>query len=135
LVKGRAAQALGLIGPDKAARAATPVAGMVRQLVDAGAISTPPADDETGTPEAEAVRRGLATLAALRSYDGLAGAVLDAAGRPRSSWWPVAAALSRVADDRAVPALTALIASPSAYTSGYAIRGLGERKASSAADQ
>ena len=133
LVKGRAAHALGLIGPDKAARAAPSVAQMVRQLVDAGAIGTPPADDATQmSPEADAVRRGLIALTALRSYDGLATAVLDGQGRPRSSWWPVAASLSRVADDRAVPALVELVSSPSPFTAGYAVRGLGERKAVSA---
>ncbi len=133
LVKGRAAHALGLIGPEKAARAVVPIAQMVKQLVDAGAIAAPPADDErVGSAESEAVRRGLIALTALRSYDGLATAVLDAQGRPRSSWWPIAAALSRVADDRAVPALIELVSSPSPYTSGYAVRGLGERTATSA---
>ena len=133
-VKGRAAHALGQLGPDKAARAAAPIATMVKQLVDAGALSSPLGDDESaGTPEAEAVRRGLAALAALHSYDGLATAVLDAQGRPRSSWWPIAAALSRVGDDRAVPAMIELVSSPSPYTAGYAVRGLGERRATTAA--
>ncbi|AMY12571.1 putative peptidyl-prolyl cis-trans isomerase [Luteitalea pratensis] len=130
LVKGRAAHALGLLGTEKAARAAPAIAQMVKLLVDGGAIATPPPDDEPrGSGEAEAVRRGLIALTALRSYDGLATAVLDAQGRPRSGWWPIAAALSRVGDDRAVPALTELVSSPSPYTAGYALRGLGERKA------
>jgi cyclophilin family peptidyl-prolyl cis-trans isomerase/HEAT repeat protein len=130
LVKGRAAHALGLIGPDKAGRSATAIAQMVKTLVDAGAIAAPPPDDESrGSGDAEAVRRGLMGLTALRSYDGLATAVLDAQARPRSGWWPIAAALSRVADDRAVPALTELVSSPSPYAAGYALRGLGERKA------
>lgn len=132
LVKGRAAQALGLLGPDTAARAAAAVGQMVRQLVDEGALATPPADDAVGSVQAEAVRRGLATLAALRSYDGLAASVLDAQGRPRSSWWPIAAALSRTDDDRVVPALLDLMSSPSPYTAGYAVRGLGQRRASAA---
>ena len=133
LVKGRAAHALGLIGPDKAARAAAPIAAMVKLLVEAGAIASPPADDDAGgSPEAEAVRRGLMALTALRSYDGLATAVLDAQARPRSSWWPIAASLSRVGDDRAVPALVELVSSASPYTAGYAVRGLGERKATTA---
>jgi cyclophilin family peptidyl-prolyl cis-trans isomerase/HEAT repeat protein len=133
LVKGRAAHALGLIGPEKAGRAAAQIAQMVKQLVDAGAIAAPPPDDGAPpSPEADAVRRGLIALTALRSYDGLATAVLDTQGRPRSSWWPIAAALSRVADDRAVPALTELVSAPSPYTAGYAVRGLGERKAASA---
>jgi cyclophilin family peptidyl-prolyl cis-trans isomerase/HEAT repeat protein len=134
LVKGRAAHALGLIGPGKAARAAAPLAQMVKHLVDDGAIATPPADDAPrGSAESDAVRRGLAALAALSSYEGLATAVLDAQGRPRSSWWPIAASLSRVKDDRAVPALLELVASPSPYAAGYAVRGLGELKAAAAA--
>ena len=133
LVKGRAAHALGLIGPEKAARAAAPLGQMVKLLVDGGALATPPADDdERGTSEAEAVRRGLLALTALRSFDGLATAVLDAQARPRSGWWPIAASLARVGDDRAVTALVELVSSPSPYTSGYAVRGLGERKATSA---
>ncbi len=133
LVKGRAAQALGLIGPEKAARAAAPLAQMVKLLVDDGAIATPPGDDEApGSEQADAVRRGLQAISALRSFDGLATAVLDAQARPRSSWWPIAAALARVGDDRAIPALTELVSSPSPYTSGYAVRGLGERGAAAA---
>ncbi|MBA2356019.1 MAG: peptidylprolyl isomerase, partial [Acidobacteria bacterium] len=38
----------------------------------------------------------------------------------------------RVGDDRAVPALLALASSASGYTAGYAVRGLGERKARTA---
>ncbi|MGV3519419.1 HEAT repeat domain-containing protein [Luteitalea sp.] len=133
LVKGRAAQALGLLGPTTATAAAAPIAQMVRQLVEGGAIAAPPADDAaTSSVEADAVRRGLGALTALRSYDGLATAVLDAQGRPRSSWWPIAAALSRVGDDRAVPALVELVSSNSPFTAGYAVRGLGERKAATA---
>lgn len=136
LVKGRAAHALGLIGPERASRAAAPIGAMVRQLVDDGALATPPGDDQPGgAPEAEAVRRGLAALTLLRSYDGIAAGVLDAQGRPRSAWWPIAVALSRVGDDRAVPALTELLSSPSPYTAGAAVRGLGERKAVSAVPQ
>ena len=133
LVKGRAAQALGLIGPDKAARAAAPIGAMVRLLVDGGALATPPADDAVGgSPESEAVRRGLGALTSLRSYEGLATAVFDAQGRPRSAWWPIAAALSRIGDERAVPALVELASSSSPYTASYAVRGLGERKAATA---
>jgi cyclophilin family peptidyl-prolyl cis-trans isomerase/HEAT repeat protein len=106
---------------------------MVRGLVEGGALATPPADEDSrSSAEADAVRRGLAALAALKNFDGLAAAVLDGSGRPRSGWWPVAAALSRVGDDRAVPGLIELISSPSPFTAGYAVRGLGERRAASA---
>lgn len=130
LVKGRAAHALGLLGPDKAGRVAPAIATMVKALVDGGALATPPADDAApAAAETEAVRRGVLALASLRSYDGLAAAVLDTQGRPRSAWWPIAQALSRVGDDRAVPALVELVSSPSPFTAGYAVRGLGERRA------
>lgn len=135
LVKGRAALALGLVGPDLAVSAAPAIGAMVAGLVDAGALSTPPADDASAlSVEADAVLRGLTALASLKSYDGLAAAVLDAQGRPRTSWWPVAFALSRVGDDRAVPALRELVSASSHTTVAYAVRGLGERKATAAVD-
>ncbi len=135
LVRGRAAQALGLAGPDVAAGAAPAIATMVSALIDGGALSTPPADDVALPPEADAVLRGVTALTTLRSFDGLATAVLDAAGRPRSSWWPVAFALSRVGDERAVPALRALLSAASPTTVAYAVRGLGEYKAAEALDE
>jgi cyclophilin family peptidyl-prolyl cis-trans isomerase/HEAT repeat protein len=132
-VRGRAAQALGLAGRDVASAAAPAVGAMVATLVEAGALSSAPADDAALTPEQDAVLRGLGALTSLGSYDGIATAVLDAQGRPRSSWWPVAFALSRVGDDRAVPALRALLSAPSPTAVAYAVRGLGERKAVAAA--
>ena len=51
----------------------------------------------------------LYALVRLGSYDALAGAVLDADGRPRSRWWPIAYAFQRVNDPRAAPALLDLL--------------------------
>ncbi len=130
IVRGRAAQGLGLTGRDVAAASAPAIGGMVAALVDAGAVSTPPDEAAALTPEADAMLRGLTALAHLGSYDALAAAVLDDQGRPRTSWWPAAFALARVADDRAVPALRALVSASSPTTAAYAVRGLGERKAS-----
>lgn len=134
LVRGRAAQALGLAGREAASGTAPAIGAMVAALVDGGALSSAPEDTATLTPEQDAVLRGLGALTSLASYDGIAAAVLDAQGRPRSSWWPVAFALSRVGDDRAVPALRALLSAPSPTTVAYAVRGLGERKAVAAAE-
>src|SRR5690606_14670181 len=116
LVRGRAAQALGLVGRDIASSPAPAIGTMVHALVEGGALSSAPADDATLSIEQDAVLRGLTALTSLGSYEGLATAVLDAQGRPRSSWWPVAFALSRVGDDRAVPALRALLSAPSPTT-------------------
>ncbi len=134
IVRGRAAQALGLVGRDHAASAAPAIGRMVSALVDGGALSTPPDPSAPLPVEADAVLRGVTALAHLGSYDGLAAAVLDAQGQPRSSWWPIAFALSRVDDERTVPALRALLSSADPTTVAYAVRGLGERKAAAAAD-
>jgi cyclophilin family peptidyl-prolyl cis-trans isomerase len=58
--------------------------------------------------------------------------VLDGNGRPRSRWWPIAYALQRLADARAVPALTSLVETPGRYTAAFAVKGLGTTKATQA---
>jgi cyclophilin family peptidyl-prolyl cis-trans isomerase/HEAT repeat protein len=131
IVQGRAAQALGLIG-DRADAPA--VAAMVRQHLAAGALNGI-APDDLGYPLAppvEATRLGLYALARLGAYDALASAVLGADGQPVSRWWPVAYALQRVADPKAVPALTTLAATPGRYTAAFAIKGLAAAKAGGA---
>ena len=123
LVRGRAAEALGLIDDTSAVQAVGDlVAKMAQSPVVAGV-----APDEMGwplAPEAEAFRLGLYALVRLKAYDAIAGGVLDAQGQPRIRWWPVAYALQRVGDARAVPALTALLPGPGAYTAAFAARGL-----------
>jgi cyclophilin family peptidyl-prolyl cis-trans isomerase/HEAT repeat protein len=131
LVQGRAAQALGLIG-NKAD--AAPIAAMVQTHVKAGALAGIDPDDLTYplAPPVEAARLGLYALTKLGAYDALAATVLDGTGQPVSRWWPVAFALQRVNDARAVPALLALLDTPGRYTAAFAARGLAGQKAAAA---
>jgi HEAT repeat protein len=127
LVRGRAAEALGLIGDTASAGA---VGQMVQAYVKAGALSTVTAD-ELGyplAPETEAARLGLYALVRLKAFDPMASAVLDAAGEPVSRWWPIAFALGRVHDPKAIPALRTLVSGEGRYTRGFAARGLGALK-------
>jgi len=126
-IQGRAAEALGLIGHHAAAPA---IGAMVTAHVAAGALNGVVADD-MGTPKAppvEAVRLGIYALVRLSSYDALAAAVLDGSGQPRSRWWPVAFALQRINDARAVPALLTLLSGEGQLSRAFAVRGLGALK-------
>ncbi len=132
-VQGRAAQALGLIG-DAADAAA--IADMVRAHVSAGVLQPVAPDDLTSplSDAVEAVRLGLYALAKLAAWDALAQAALDGNGQPVSRWWPVAFALQRVGDPRAVPALLALADTPGRVTRTFAAKGLGAAKDPRAVD-
>ena len=123
-VRGRAAEALGAIGD---AGAAAAVSQMVAGYIKQGAIASLAPDEEQfpGTPESDAVRLGLFALVRLKAWDPLASAVLDGAGRPVSRWWPVAWSLQRINDKRASAALQQLAQGPGAYTTAFALRGLG----------
>ena len=125
IVQGRAAEALSLIGDDMSAAA---IGDMVVTHVQAGALAPLAPDDLTYPldPAVEAARLGLYALARLKAYDALARAVLDESGQPRARWWPVAFALQRTQDKRAIPALRALAQTDTTYTRAFAIRGLGE---------
>jgi HEAT repeat protein/cyclophilin family peptidyl-prolyl cis-trans isomerase len=129
VTQGRAAEALGMIAHKPAAPA---IAAMVSKYVGALDGSTP--DDMTypKPPAAEAVRLGVYALVRLGSYEALATAVLDGS-RPRSRWWPIAYALQRINDARAVPALLELLRGEGQLTRAFAARGLGQVKAQSAA--
>ena len=76
-----------------------------------GRARQPPAADDADarrdTPAA-AFRLGVYALVRLKAYDPLAAAVLDRRGQPRVRWWPVAFALQRLEDKRALPALMTL---------------------------
>jgi cyclophilin family peptidyl-prolyl cis-trans isomerase/HEAT repeat protein len=125
-VRGRAAEALGLIG-DTASAAA--VGQMVSATIKQGAIASMAPDDDTWgkSAEADAVRLGLFALVRQKGYEPLAAAVQDPSGRI-STWWPVAYALQRTNDRRAIPALRELAKSPGRYTRAFAARGLGALK-------
>ena len=127
VIQGRAAEALGML----AHQAAVPsVTTMVSSHINAGALKGITPDDmaHPKTASAEAVRLGLYALVRLGSYDGIAGSVLDENGRPRSRWWPIAYALQRVNDARAVPALLDLLNGEGQITRAFAARGLGQLK-------
>ncbi len=131
VVQGRAAEALGAIG-DKADAPA--IATMAKAHIQARALSDVSVDGVSMTlsPPADAVRLGLSALARLGVYDALAQVALDADGKPVSRWWPVAAALQRVGDVRATPALLELLGAGGRYAPAFAARGLGALKAASA---
>ena len=133
LARGRAAEALGLMGAEDAAPA---IAKMAAEYAASPAVSGMTPDDERwpGPPEAEAFKLGLFALVRLRAYDSLAAAALRSDGQPVSTWWPVAYALQRIGDPRAIPALRQLTTVKSRYTPAFAARGLGRAKDSGAAD-
>ena len=133
IVQGRAAEALGTIGDKGDAQAIT---AMVYGLVQAGALKDIGADDLTYplAPSAEAARLGLYALVRLGSFDGIASSVLSGgSGMPVSNWWPIAYALGRAGDARAVPSLMALLPTSGRLTAAFAARGLGALKAQNAA--
>jgi HEAT repeat protein/cyclophilin family peptidyl-prolyl cis-trans isomerase len=127
LVQGSAAEALGLIGD---AAAADAVGRFVAQLIQSAAFAQVPADDDDArrdTPSA-AARLGIFALVRLKAYGALASAVLDGGGQPRVRWWPVAFALQRLEDKRALPALLTLAKEANPYTRAFAVKGLGALK-------
>ena len=132
VVQGRGAEALGTIGDKTDAPA---IAAMVKRLIQGGALTNVAADDLAWplAPPVEATRLGLYALVRLGSYDGIASSVLDANGTPVSTWWPVAYALGRSGDARAVPALIALLPTPGRFTAAFAARALGALKTPNAA--
>ena len=124
LVQGSAAEALGLLG-DQAS--ADPIARMASQVVQSGAFAQAPAeeDDARRDTPAAAFRLGIYALVRLKAYPQLSAVVLDANGQPRVRWWPVAFALQRLEDKRALPALLTLAKDSNAYARAFAVKGLG----------
>src|SRR5262249_52106324 len=131
LVQASATEALGLIGDPVAA---APVGRLITNIVRSGAFASPPteADDARRDTPAAVFRLGVFALVRLKAYDQLAAAVLDPSGRPLVTWWPVAFALQRLEDKRALPALLALANDSNPYTRGFAVKGLGALKDRSA---
>ena len=121
LVRGRAADALGLIGD---ARAAAPVADAAAGCASVLTAIQPDDEEWPKAPEIEACRLSLFALVRLRQYDALARVALDPQGEPVSRWWPVAYALQRINDKRAVPALLTLASTDGVYSPAFALRGL-----------
>jgi HEAT repeat protein/cyclophilin family peptidyl-prolyl cis-trans isomerase len=127
VVKGSAAEALGSIGDSAAA---APIAKMASDIVASGALAQPPSEDlETGrdTPAA-AFKLAVFALMKLKAYDALSGVVIEPNGQPRVHWWPVAFALQRLEDRRALTPLLALLKDTQPYTRAFAAKGLGAMK-------
>jgi HEAT repeat protein len=126
MVRGRAAEALGLIGAKDAAAA---IGTLAAEYVRHASVTGRAPDDEVtpAPPEAEAFKLAIFALVRLGAWTPLAGAVLDG-DRPVSRWWPVAFALQRIRDPRAQPALRQLLQGPGKYTVAFAARGLGALK-------
>jgi cyclophilin family peptidyl-prolyl cis-trans isomerase len=122
-VRARAIDALGLIGT-----AAAPAAPAIAEAASGcPALLAPIAPDDEEYPksfEVEVCRAALFAMVRLRTWDALARIALDETGRPVSRWWPVAYALQRINDERAVPALEALSSTTGVYTPAFALRGL-----------
>ncbi len=122
LVQGRAAEALGRIG---AASAVDPIGALVQRNV-ATAFELDPEDlSYPLAPEVEAFRLGLYALADLGAFEPLAAAVLQPDGQPVLWWWPVAYALARVDDPRALDALVTLAGVQGRVGVALAAEGLG----------
>ena len=133
LVQGSAAEALGLIGDQSAADAIGRMVSQAAQSVPFAQPSDPsgaPGDEEDAkrdTP-ASALRLGVFALVRLKAYGPLAAAVLDQAGQPRVRWWPVAYALQRLEDPRALQALLTFTKDSNPYARAFAVKGLGALK-------
>ena len=122
LVRGSAAEALGLVGDGSTSGA---IARMASQIVQSGALSESVGDGDDRDTPAAAFRLALYALVRLKAYEPLASVVLDDSGQPRVRSWPVAFALQRLEDPRAVPALLALAREADPSTRAFAVKGLG----------
>ena len=121
-VQGRAARALARLG----ASAAAPAIGtMVRRYVTAAFDVEPEDLSYPLSDEVEAFRNGLYALGELRAYEPLAEAVIGDAEQPILWWWPVAYALGRTGDIRALPALATLSGVAGSHGVSLAAGGLG----------
>lgn len=137
-VRARAADALALILEPPASAAANAAASASQAKAAAAiaasaghcatVIATIAPDDQTwpGAPDVDACRSAILAVTRLRNFDALARIVLTVEGKPVATWWPVAYALQRVRDKRAVDALVALANSDGVSTQSFAMRGLGD---------
>src|SRR5262249_33077982 len=107
--------------------AADPIGQMLTATLQSGALTQIPGDEDDtrrDSPTA-AFRLGVYALARLKAYPALASAVLHQSRQPRVRWWPVAYALQRIGDKRALPALLTLAKEANPYTRAFAVKGLG----------
>lgn len=127
IVVASAVDALGRIGEPSVVPA---IVRMAQRMVAAGALEPVPTmvEDERRDTPAAVVRLALGALVRLKAIDAVATVTLRADGTPVASWWPVAFALSRAGDARALPALRALAAAPDVTVRAYAVRGLAAQK-------
>jgi HEAT repeat protein len=127
LAQGSAAEALGLIGDGAAAE---PIARMLAKIVESGMLAQLPGGDAEVRRDAPAAafRLGVNALVRLKASNQLMAVLLDSAGNPRIRWWPVAYALQRLEDPRALNALQSLAADEQSYTRAFAVKGLGALK-------
>lgn len=133
LVQGRAAEALGSLGDRSHAPA---IAALASSIVRAGVLKAVPPDalDATQEPSVQAFRLAVYALGRLESYEALASAVLAPNGEPLVRWWPVAAALQRTQDRRALVPLMAFARSDNRVARAFAAKGLGALKDPAAVD-
>ena len=132
LVQGSAAEALGLIGDPASAEAVGKMVTAAFATFSGAAQPPGEADDGRRDTVTSACRLGIFALVRLKGYPPLASAVLDARGEPRLTWWPIAYALGRLEDKRALPALLTLARDSHPYTRSFAVKGLGALKDPSA---
>ncbi len=122
IVQGRAAEALGRIGAVDSAGA---IGLLLRRHITATFDLDPEDLSYPLAPEAEAFRLGLFALGELRAYEALAAVVLQDDGQPILWWWPVAYALQRTGDARALDALITLAGVQGSVGVAFAAQGLG----------
>ena len=121
-VQSRAAQALARIGATAAAPA---IGAMVRRHVTSTFDVDPEDLSYPQRDEVEAFRLGVYALGELQAFGPLAEAVLEESGQPILWWWPVAYALGRLEDPRALPALVTLAGVQGSIGVAFAAQGLG----------
>ncbi len=126
-VRGRAAEALSNLNDTDAVPA---IRDLAAGIVATGAIAALDPDDQSPTlaPGPDAYRLAIYALARLKSWDAVAAATLDASGQPVAQWWPIAYALQRLGDARALSPLLALATSKGIETRAFVARGLGALK-------
>lgn len=132
MVQGRAAEALGRIGDPASAPV---IARMASAYVKHPNVAALAPGDETfpQSHEVEAFRLALYALTRMKAWDALASLAIQGDGTPVSRWWPVAYALGRMEDPRAVPGLLAFArATDGGIGRAFAARGLGAQKVASA---